>query len=70
MEDDLNVENLLETRAERAAQSETVWALHGRRNKEQLSLSVAVACAAALTAVAILLFSGRRRRRGHVIERY
>jgi hypothetical protein len=69
MEDDLNVENLLETRAERAAQSETAWAPRSRRNKEQLSLSVAVACAAALTVVAILLFS-RQSRRVHVIERY
>jgi hypothetical protein len=67
MEDDLNVENLLETRAERAPRTEAAWGRSAHRDKPSFSAGVAVF--AALTALAILFFSGRSGRR-HVLERY
>jgi hypothetical protein len=69
MDADLNVENLLETRAERAPRTDPAWG-QSRRREQKHSLAAGVAIAAAFAALAILIFSGRSGRQVHVLERY
>jgi len=71
MDEDLNVGNLLETRAERAprTQSSAPRLLTPTRKHKRVS-PVGLAVAAVVVAVAILIISGKTGRRVHVMETY
>jgi hypothetical protein len=71
MDDDLNVGNLLETRAERAPATLASGASlpGGRIGKRSISLA-GFTVAAILVALAIAVISANSGRRVHVIERY
>jgi hypothetical protein len=72
MDDDLNVANLLETRAERAPTTQNFAArLTRRRRKEkQFTPLTGLALTAVVVALAIVIISGRSGRLVHVMERY
>jgi hypothetical protein len=70
MDEDLNVGNLLETRAERAPRtqsSEPRLLTPTHKHKHAFPVGLAIA---AVVAVAILIISGKTGRRVHVMERY
>ncbi len=70
MDEDLNVGNLLDTRAERAPRTQSSEPALISRNKLKQPSRVRLAIGALAVAVAILIISGKRSRRVHVIERY
>jgi hypothetical protein len=71
MDEDLNVGNLSETRAERAPATQTPAAmLPPRRKDKQSSPMTAWVVAAVAVAFAIIVISAKRGKRVHVMERY
>lgn len=71
MDDDLNVGNLLETRAERAPTTESSGAvLPAVRPDKRVSALAAFAVAAIFVALAVIIVSANSGRRVPVMERY
>jgi hypothetical protein len=71
MDEDLNVGNLLETRAERAPRTESSeLKLVSPTYKHKQAAPVGLAIAVVVVAVAVLVISGNRGRKVHVMERY
>jgi hypothetical protein len=69
MDDDLNVGNLLETRAERAPTTEASGVSPDARAGKRASFS-GVTLAAIFVALAVLIISANSGRRVHVMEKY
>jgi hypothetical protein len=70
MDDDLNVGNLLETRAERAPATETSGAMLPDARAGKRTLFSGVTIAAIFVALAVLIISANSGRRVHVMEKY
>lgn len=71
MDEDLNVGNLLETRAERAPRTQSSEPrLLSPTHKHKHAFPGGLAIAALVVAVAVLIISGKTRNRVHVIEKY
>ncbi len=70
MDEDLNVGNLLETRAERAPRTQSSERLLTPTPRHKHGSSVGLAITAVVIAVAVLIISGKTVRRVHVGERY
>jgi hypothetical protein len=67
MDDELNVGNLLETRAERAPTTEVLPAAHTDKRTSSIA---GFTVAAIVVALAIIIFAANTSRQVHVMERY
>jgi hypothetical protein len=72
MDEDLNVGNLLETRAERAPTTQTshpMLLITAHKGRQSSPITV-LAIGAVMVALGIILISAKSGRRVHVMERY